>query len=111
MKVTATARFLRIAPRKVRLVIDTIRGKHVTEALRILKFVDKRAALPVEKLVRSAIANAENNFKLDKKNLMVTSITANEGPALKRFKPRAFGRAGMIRKRSSHISVVLEDKK
>lgn len=111
MKVTATAQSIRIAPRKVRLVIDAIRGKSATEALRILKFLNKRASLPVEKLVRSAIANAEHNNKLDKKHLVIASITANEGPALKRFKPRAFGRAAVIRKRSSHISVVLEDKK
>lgn len=111
MKVVATAQLIRIAPRKVRLVIDVVRGKSTEEALRILKFVNKRASLPVEKLIRSAMANAEHNFKLDKKNLVITSITANEGPTLKRFKPRAFGRAAVIRKRSSHISVVLEDKK
>ncbi|MBI2426623.1 MAG: 50S ribosomal protein L22 [Candidatus Kerfeldbacteria bacterium] len=111
MKVTATISSLRISPRKVRLVLDAIRGKKVDDALQILALTKKQAAQPIAKLVRSAVANAEHNFKLDKKDLFIKTITADEGQVLKRFKPRAFGRASAIRKRASHIHVVLDERK
>ena len=96
-----------MSPRKVRLVINTIRGLSVTDAETRLSFMNKGAALPVLKLLRSAIANAEHNMHLQKQDLKVKTITADGGPVLKRFRPRAFGRAATIRKRSTHIMIVL----
>jgi len=110
MQVKAHARFVRMSPRKVRLVIDVIRGLDTTEALVKLAFINKVATKPVRKLLESAIANATNNFKLDKSNLFIKAITADEGPALKRWTPRAFGRATEIKKKSSHIHIILEEK-
>lgn len=98
-----------MSPRKVRLVIDLIRGLPVDQALDQLSVVPKRAALPVRKLLLSAVANAEHNFKLQREHLRVKAITANEGPRLKRYQPRAFGRAGEILKRMTHVTIVLED--
>lgn len=109
MAVKAKLKYLRIAPRKVRLVADMIRGKKVNDALDILSFVVKRAAKPLKKLLQSAIANAENNFKLDKDNLFISKILVNEGPKLKRFMPRAMGRAFMIQKKTSHIEIELDE--
>lgn len=109
MEVRAFARYIRTSPRKIRLVIDAIRGKQVDAALTQLRFLDKGATLPVEKLLRSAIANAEHNFKLNPASLHVKAITADGGPMLKRWRARAMGRAAPIQKRSSHISVVLSD--
>lgn len=106
----AIAKFVRIAPRKVQLVTDLVRGKKVDEALAILKFTPKGAAPVVEKVVKSALANAENNFNMDRENLYVAEIYANQGPTMKRFRPRAQGRATTIRKRTSHIGVVLKEK-
>lgn len=111
MDVSAKLRFLRMSPRKVRLVCDVIRGLDVEQAQAQLQFMRKKAAQPVLKLLNSAIANAENNFKLKKENLFIKKITVDQGPALKRWKPRAFGRAVMIMKRSSHIHVVLGEYK
>ena len=108
MEVKAHLRYLRIAPRKVRLVIGLVRGKRVDQALDQLSVLPKGSSLPIWKLIQSAVANAEHNFQLDKKTLIVKSITANEGPRLKRYQPRAFGRAAEILKRSSHVTVVLE---
>ena len=110
MEVLAKLRFLRMAPRKVRLVVDTIRGLPVEKAEYQLTFLEKRATAPVFKLLKSAVANAENNFKLKKDNLYIKRAIAEEGPTLKRFQPRAFGRATPIRKRSTHILIVLEEK-
>lgn len=110
MEVKAKARFIRMSPKKVRLVIDNIRGKDALQALDILKFINKLASNPVEKLLNSAIANAENNFKLEKGNLYIKEIRADDGPTLKRWMPRAFGRATTIRKRMTHISIVLGEK-
>lgn len=109
MEVRAHLRFLRISPRKVRLVIGLVRGMPVDQAIDQLTVLPKRAALPVLKLINSAVANAEHNFKLEKKDLRIKSIVANEGPKLKRFQPRAFGRAAEILKRMTHVTVVLED--
>ncbi|WP_243641295.1 50S ribosomal protein L22 [Xylanivirga thermophila] len=106
---TATAKYVRISPRKVKIVIDLIRGKRVDEALAILQNTPKAASQPVIKLVNSAIANAENNLGLDRNDLYVAEIFANQGPTLKRIRPRAMGRAARIRKRTSHITVVLDE--
>jgi large subunit ribosomal protein L22 len=109
MEIKASLRFLRMSPRKVRLIIDLIRGLSVEEADTRLRFVKKGASLPVLKLLRSAVANAEHNFKLDASTLRVKSITADGGPTLKRWMPRAQGRATPIRKRTAHINLVLTD--
>jgi large subunit ribosomal protein L22 len=109
MEVKAKLSRLRIAPRKVRLVVDVLRGMDVEKAEHQLQFMQKGAALPVLKLLKSAVANAVNNFKLEKNNLFIKEITVNDGPVLKRWKPRAFGRATEILKRSSHILIVLEE--
>ncbi|MCC6563481.1 50S ribosomal protein L22 [Candidatus Uhrbacteria bacterium] len=110
MDVHANLRHLRMSPRKVRLVVNTIRGLSVSAAETRLSFLPKLAAQPVLKLLRSAVANAEHNFKLDKKDLYVRHIVADGGPTLKRFRPRAFGRAAPIRKRTTHISLILAEK-
>ncbi|MFD2369451.1 50S ribosomal protein L22 [Brevibacillus sp. GCM10020057] len=110
MEAKAVARNIRIASRKVRLVVDLIRGKQVGEALAILKHTPKAASPVVEKLLKSAIANAEHNYELDPNNLVVSKIFVDQGPTLKRFRPRAMGRASRIHKRTSHITVVLNEK-
>lgn len=106
-EVTAQLKYLRIAPRKVRLVADCIRSKTVQRAAEELSFLQKRSAAPILKLLRSAVANAKNNFRLPEEGLYVKKIVVNEGPRLKRFRPRAFGRASQILKRTSHISLTL----
>jgi large subunit ribosomal protein L22 len=98
---------LRISPRKVRLVADLVRGKSVEEARHILKFTVKAAAQPMAKLLESAVANASHNFKLEPADLMVRSITVDEGPILKRFRPESRGRVARIQKKTSHINIVL----
>lgn len=110
MEARATAKYIRISPRKVKTVIDLIRGKDLGEALNILKFTPKAASKPVEKLIESAAANAENNYDMDVEKLYVSEIQANQGPTLKRFRARAQGRATQILKRTSHISVVLKER-
>jgi len=105
----AVARYIRITPRKVRIVINLIRGKNVNEALAILKYTPKSASPVVEKLLKSAIANAENNLSMNRDNLYVAEIYADQGPTLKRFMPRAKGSASRILKRTSHITVVLDE--
>jgi len=106
-EIKAKARFIRISPRKVRIVIDQLRGLPAQKALDQLQFINKGSVRPVKKLIDSAIANAENNFGLDKKDLYIKKIIANDGPILKRWRPRAYGRSTMIRKRTSHIELVL----
>lgn len=108
MQIRAHLRYLRIAPRKVRLVIDLIRGLSVDQAIDQLSVLPKRSALPVLKLLNSALANAAHNHQMERKTLRIASIVANEGPKLKRWQPRAFGRAAPIIKRSTHITIVLE---
>ncbi len=98
---------LRMGPRKVRLVADTIRGKHVAQAVSTLSLLPKAAALPLRKLLTSAVANATHNFGAHEDDLIVQSLTVDPGPMLKRSTPKAFGRAAPIRKRSSHIHLVL----
>ena len=103
----ATARFVRVTPMKARRVIDLVRGKNVDEALDILQFAPQAASEPVAKVLASAVANAENNLDLDRRTLVVSQAFADEGPTMKRFRPRAQGRAFRIRKRTSHITVVV----
>ena len=111
MQAKAVANTVRIAPRKARLVVDLIRGKQVGEAVAILKLTPKAASPIVEKVLKSAIANAEHNYEMDINNLVVEQAYVNEGPTLKRFRPRAMGRASQINKRTSHITIVLSEKK
>jgi large subunit ribosomal protein L22 len=112
MESKATVKFIRISPRKARLVVDTIRGKRVPEALAALDFSKKAAARTVRKVLKSAVANAENNQKADQvEEMKVEQAFVNSGSTLKRFRPRAMGRAGRIFKRTSHITIVLSDRK
>ena len=111
MQAKAVARTVRIAPRKARLVVDLIRGKQVGEAVAILNRTPKAASPIVEKLLKSAIANAEHNYEMDANNLVVAQVFVDEGPTMKRFRPRAQGRASAINKRTSHITIVLSEKK
>ena len=103
----ATAKYIRMSPTKARQVVDLIRGRHVDEARRVLQFTPRSASLPVGKVLESAIANAEHNRGLPADELVVVRAWADEGPTLRRFRPRAMGRATRIRKRTCHISVVV----
>ncbi len=109
MSVKAKLRYTRISPRKVRLVADLVRGCHVNDAEKILQFTIKRAGNPVLKLLKSAIANAENNFNLKKENLYIDEIKVDGGPIIKRFRARARGAAYPIEKKTSHISISLKE--
>ena len=106
----ATAKYIRVTPRKVKIVVDLIRGKQVDQALAILAYTPKSAAPYVEKLLNSAIANAENNLEMDRSGLYVAEVYANQGPTLKRYWARSHGRADMIKKHTSHITIVLDQK-
>jgi large subunit ribosomal protein L22 len=108
--VRAQARFVRVTPSKARRVIDLIRGLHVDEARRVLQFTPRAAALPVRKVLDSAIANAEHNNQLPADTLYVAKAYVDEGPTLNRFRPRALGRAYRIRKRTSHITVIVDSR-
>jgi len=110
METKAVAKFVRISPRKIRLVMDQVRGKQVGEALNMLSFAPQRGARILKKLVNSAIANAEQNKGVDVDSLYIRRVYADEGPTLKRWRPRAQGRATSIRKRTSHLTVVLNEK-
>ena len=105
--VRATARYVRIAPRKARLVADQVRGMHIEQARALLAFSPRDAARDIQKLIDSAAANAENNHDLIGDEMRITSITVDEGPTLRRYRPRALGRATPINKRTSHIAVAL----
>jgi large subunit ribosomal protein L22 len=111
MEATAKLRYLRITPRKVRAVADLIRGKNVSSALQQLAYVEKRAAEPVAKLLRSAVANAEiaSKNQVDVDQLRVKSLMVDQGPSLRRFMPRAMGRAFKILKKTSHIALTISD--
>jgi large subunit ribosomal protein L22 len=111
MEAKAVAKYVRISPRKVRIVLDLIRGKDVREALAILKYTPKAAAPIIEKVINSAVANAEHNYNLDGDDLYIAQTYAGEGPTIKRFRPRAQGRASRINKRTSHITVIVQEKK
>ena len=109
MEVKATAKTVRIAPRKVRLVLDLIRGKDAQQALAILKFTPNHAAEAVSKVVKSAMANASHNHSMDENKLYIKACYANEGITKKRYMPRAKGSAAQILKRTSHITVVVDE--
>ena len=110
MEVKARLRFVRVSPTKVQLVADLIRGKGSEEALNILTFTKKAAAKILIKLLKSAIANATQKKNIDVDRLYIKKITVDQGPTMKRFQPRALGRATTIRKRTSHIDIVLDEK-
>ena len=111
MEAKASARYVRVPPRKAKLVVDLIRGRNINEALTIVRFVPKYAARVVEKVLRSALANAQHNYGVrDVDRLFVKEAYVDQGPTLKRFQPRAMGRVNMIRKRSSHITIILQDR-
>ncbi len=110
MNTQVKGKFIRMSPRKIRLVADLVRGLDVEKALVRLQFLRKDAVTPVMKLLRSAISNAEENFNLKRNNLFIKSIQVDGGPTLKRWKPRAFGRATPIRKRTAHIVIILGER-
>jgi len=110
MEVKATLRFVRVSPTKAQLVADLIRGKGSEEAINILTFTKKAAAKILIKLLKSAIANATQKKNMDVDRLFIKKITVDQGPTMKRFQPRALGRATTIRKRTSHIHIVLDEK-
>ena len=109
MEAKAVAKYIRISPQKVRLIMDQIRGKKVEEALNMLTFAPQKGAFVLKKLIDSAVANAEQNQNMDVDRLYVKRVFADEGPTLKRFRARAMGRATRIRKRTSHLTVILEE--
>ena len=113
MEAKAVARFIRMSPRKVRQVVDLVRGKPIETAINLLHFTPRRSANPVEKLLRSAVANAMNMqeaAKLNPEDFFIKEIRVDEGPIMRRYNPGPMGRAGIIRKRFCHISVVVADK-
>ena len=105
--ITAKSKYIRQSPYKLRLVLNLIRGLPVSEALDILKFTKRKASYEITKVIQSAMANAENNFGLNSNDLYISKAIADEGPTLKRFRPRARGRAGRINKRTSHLIIEL----
>jgi len=110
MEVTAKLKFARVGSQKARLVADVVRGKDVNEAIRSLTYMKKKSAALIKKLIESAVANAEDKKVVDVDNLFVKTITVDQGPQMKRFRPRAQGRAFTVRKRVSHINVVLDER-
>jgi len=109
MEIRATAKYLRVGPRKARYVVDLVRGKKAGEALGILQFTPKKAARMVHKVLSSAVANASQRQDVDVDTLYIKKIYVDEGPTLKRWRPRAMGRATRILKRTSHVTVVLDE--
>ena len=110
MEVKAVARFVRVSPRKARIVVDQVRGKSVEQAREILAFTTRAVAEDVLKVLNSAVANAEHNNHLRADNLVIKAAFVDEGPTLKRIRPRAKGSASRIRKRTSHITIILDEK-
>ncbi len=110
IKIRAIARYIRVSPRKIRVLMRDIKGKKVEEALNLLTFAPQRGAPILRKLISSALANASQYPDIDVDNLFIRHIYADEGPTLKRFRPRAMGRATRIRKRSSHLTVILDER-
>jgi large subunit ribosomal protein L22 len=110
MEVKAIAKYMRVSPRKIRLLMKEIRGKKVEEALNLLAFTPQKGGAILRKLINSAVANASQYPDTDVDNLFIKHIFADEGPTLKRFRPRAMGRATRIRKRSSHLTVILDER-
>ena len=107
MEARATAKYVRVSPRKARLVVDQVRGKDIATAREILMFSERAVSEVVEKVLNSAVANAENNHGMRTNNLVVKTTYVNEGPTLKRIRPRAKGSASPIRKRTSHITIIV----
>ena len=110
MEAKAIAKYVRISPRKLKPVTDLVRGKNVSEALAILKFTPHKGAVILEKVIDSAVANAENNHDMNKDKLFVAEVYANQGPTMKRWRAGSMGRASTILKRSSHVGVVLKER-
>mgnify|MGYP000524528972 CR=1 FL=1 len=110
MEAKAVARYVRISPQKTMAVANLIRGKHVREALAILRYTPAKASTVIAKVLKSAIANAEHNYSMDKDELYVSKICVDQGPTLKRYQPRAQGRADLKRRKTSHITVVVSQK-
>jgi large subunit ribosomal protein L22 len=111
MEARAVARYVRLSPKKVQRVVQVIRGRPVAEAEAVLRFLPSRAARVVAKVLRSAVANAENNLDLDRSALVVARAFVDRGPSVKRVQPRARGRADILARRSSHITVVVSDRR
>ncbi|MEA3361041.1 MAG: 50S ribosomal protein L22 [Thermodesulfobacteriota bacterium] len=110
MEAKAIAKYIRISPRKVRLLMRELKGKKAEDALNSLTFAPQKGAPILRKLIKSAVSNASNKSNIDVDNLFIKQIYANEGPTLKRFRPRAMGRATRIRSRTSHLTVILDEK-
>lgn len=110
MEVRAVSKYVRVSPHKARLVADMVRGRPVSDALTVLKFTPKKSARLINKTLRSAVANAQNTRSMDVDNLFIKIILVDDAPRLKRWRPRAMGRATRIVKRTSHITVVLDEK-
>jgi large subunit ribosomal protein L22 len=110
MESRAVARYLRVSPLKARQVADLVRGKSAAEAVGILRYTNKKSAPLIGKVLKSAIANAEHNYDMDSDDLYISSIYVDEGPTMKRMRPRAYGRADVKRVRTSHITVVLRER-
>lgn len=111
MEVKAVSRFVRISPKKARIVANMVRGMNAKKALNTLKFVPQRSAVPIAKTIKSAVANAKNNYQMNEENLYIKKIFVDQGPVLKRVLPRGMGRADIIRRPLSHITVYVEEKK
>ncbi len=110
MEAKSISRYLRVSPFKARQVADMVRGKDANEAVALLRYTNKKSAPLISKVVKSAIANAEHNYDMDVDELFVAEIFVDEGPVLKRMRPRAYGRADVRRHRTSHITVVLKER-
>jgi len=110
MDAKAQLNSVRLAPRKVRAVVRLVRGKNVDEAINQLEYMVKRPGMPVKKLIESAIANAENNFNMVRSNLYIKDVQVDEGVKLRRFRPKAFGRAATLQKKTSHIRLILGER-
>ncbi len=111
MEVKAVSRFVRISPKKARRVANMVRGMKAKDALNVLKFVPQRAAVPIAKTIKSAVANAKNNYQMNEDLLYIKRIFVDQGPVMKRILPRAMGRADIIRRPLSHITVYVEEMK
>ncbi|MBC8458644.1 MAG: 50S ribosomal protein L22 [Deltaproteobacteria bacterium] len=109
METRAAAKFIRVSPRKIRLVMDQVRGRKVEEALNILSFAPQKGARILKKLINSAVANAEQNSDVDVDLLYIKRLYADEGPTMKRWRPRAQGRATRINKRTSHLTIIVDE--
>ena len=110
MEVTASLKGLRVSPRKARLVVDTVRGKRVMDAIAISHFLPQKTAVELERLLKSVAANAENNYDLDPEDLWIKAIFADDAPSYRRFKAKARGRVARIKRRNTHITVIAEER-